>query len=390
MYTTPSKADFDYDLIPARFFAGSDGAVAVSPIEYFRNLRDQGRFHFAYLDGAEVIREENPEYPVFYKTGIHWSRPAEQFVSQKLVELLQEQLGETIPQIRLGELQSSKEPYWRDSDVYDLLNVWQGKKDDTYYEYATSVVGSEDNHPRVFLIGGSFAMGLERDLVELGISELVQYLNYDYGEGYRYIRENYNDGQLEQFKHVQEQNWQEIFDQSDVLVIECNEAVLLQKSKQDAVVEYLESFLSTYTPQIPAVNRIDFSDEENWNSSVCKGVYWPEGDHAWVTTYGSIQLMNDQIQDAGLEIELYIPDELALSDKQVCISVNSKQVWEKPLSESGTHLIHIPASEICTNTHYYFVEFSAGDSFNPKELGGDDDRDLSVCLLYLGEEREEK
>ena len=390
VYTTPSKADFDYDAIPARFFVGRDDTAAVSPVEYFRTLRDQGTFQFAYLDSTEAIRAQDPDYPVFYKTGIHWSRPAEQFVSQQLTKILQEQMGEKTVQLQLGELQSSESPYWRDADVYELLNIWKGKKDATYYEYATSTTQQDGKRLNVLLMGGSFAMGFERDLVELGISQTVQYLNYDYGIGVRFLRTNQNDNDVTMFTSMQDLRLQTLLDGSDVVLIECNESVLLQRSAQDIFVEYLETFLDTYKPDVVAVERVEFPENQKWNPNVFKGFYPPEETHVWSEPSSCFLMCNSEIHTKGLELEVYIPFELAASGQSLSISVNGALISEIPLSKSGIHLIKVPSAQVPVDNYQYLVEFSAGDSFNPKDMGIADDRDLSFSLLYAGEGRETK
>lgn len=386
VYMTPNKADFDFPAIPDKYLAGYEEGEILTSISFFRELQSRGKFRFFYLDSAERIREQDPDWPVFYKTGIHWSRPAEQYISQLMIESMGEQLEEKTALLHLGALRESTTPYWRDADLYDLLNIWWGQRDKIYYEYEVSSVHQDTVHPDVLLIGGSFAMGLERDLAEQHISETVKYINFDYGAGYSYVRENFDNGRLTELKSMETLDFQALLDSSDIVILELNEAVLLQKSAEDVFLEHLEAFLRHYAPQIPAVDRLEQFNSETWNTAACKGFYWPEGDHVWGSQITSIQLKNEQIKDRGLEIKLNLPAELADSKKQISISVNGKRVWQSPLSEYGDRLIQIPASEIYAEDNCYLVEIETGDSFNPKQVNGDD-RDLSYCLFYIGEER---
>lgn len=389
VYTSANKAAFQRDQIPDSFTVQQrEGAESL--ISHLRTMQDAGQPCFPYLDTGRLL-SANMEYPVFYKTGIHWSRTAEQLVSQRLMEMVEDVLGRKVPQISLGEAVSSREPFWRDGDLYDLLNVWLGARDSEYYEYRQSKVNDTDfQDVNILLIGGSFAMGLERSVAELKLGN-TDYINYAYGSGYRYLRRNWDDNSIVLLKTIEALDFQKLLDRNEIVVIELNESVLARKSTDDKVIDMLLAFLPGYKPQkyvSGALKRVSFPFGAEEDVAALIGFYRPEERHIWSGRESSVAIWDENIGTDGLELALFIPEELpAREEDALRIFVNGELLYEHPLSAAGDFSLVIPAEKLRTEDGVYRLEFKADESYNPMDLGIADDRDLSFCLLYAGPAR---
>ena len=164
VYTTPSKAIFQTGCIPQRYL--DEKVDAKRAIDVFNE--EIAKTDIVYLNSSAYLENyKNEEWPIFYNTGIYWSRPAEQLISQKITELIAESYSVPVKTIQLTELQKQTIPYWRDADVYDLLNIWCGKMDTEYYQFSieANVPETYANY-NVLLQGGSFGKGLKKDFLE--------------------------------------------------------------------------------------------------------------------------------------------------------------------------------------------------------------------------------
>lgn len=379
VYTTANKASFDREAIPMMYTI-QNRKGCTNYISYFRKLYKEGKIQFVYLDSGEILNSINPEWPIFYKTGIHWSRPAEQAISQRMLELIEQTTHKDMPHYILEQLNSKSTPYWRDADVYDLLNVWNGTKDKVYYEYEERAMDGQNNQRiNVFLAGGSFAMGLEDAIVSQHIGN-VDFIYYEYGAGYEYWRRNKDDSNMKWFYVIEDIDLQTFLDRNDIVILEMNEAVLEEKCRIDPFLDYFEEFLVSYTPLISFTEEISFPWSSQINNDAMEGFYWPEQNSIWSGPQSSVTIKNDEILKNGMEMEIYIPDELRSEKKRYLhIFVNGKQVQTIDLNETGTKTIYLSPSELISNGEYYYITFESDGYFI-----AEDERMLSFSLLYAG------
>lgn len=232
--TTPTKCDYMNDDVPAKFVQNEGKRRA---IDDFRELIE--KTHIEYIDTKNVIDEKCIEYPIFYHSGIHWSRPAEQYASVEVLNMIEYNLGVPLKSVTLNNIQSSDTPYWRDADLWNLLNVWE-EPNETYYQFEETLTipeGYEDFN--ILIQGGSFASGFRKMLLENHVSPLIQYINYD--NALIDMDENITTVINSDWNRL---DWQELLDSSDIIVIEINEAHLSSCSL--GFVSYLNNYLDSY------------------------------------------------------------------------------------------------------------------------------------------------
>lgn len=231
--TSLSKASVDYDNIPFKYRCKKRKDF-LSGYDCLKLLIS--RTGINYIDSRDCLG--NKVYPAFYKSGIHWSRPVEQTVSKVIVERMIALSGKKIPELILQDLQSSKTPFWRDSDVFNLANIFEPPRDRVYFQYNVESSNQPFEKPKVLLQGGSFAEGFKKDYL-VDFSDVFYYINYgNYVEGPGFF--NAVNGRWDNVE------MRKLLDNVEFIIVEVNEGVVSWFS--NGFVEYLDSFLDTYVP----------------------------------------------------------------------------------------------------------------------------------------------
>lgn len=383
VYIAPSKADFNYDNIPDKYTAlGSSDAVR--GVDAFRQLIAQTDVpYFICADVKGQLR-----YPAFYHSGIHWSRTFEQETSAYLLKEFAQVTGKNYRNILLSEeAKASSTPYWRDADVYDLLNVWN-KPNETYYEYiAEAEVKENYDKIKILLQGDSFGKGLRKDILDLYPFENYYHINYD---------ESWQDKNGREYKidSWDSLNFAKFLDGSDIVVIEAAETNIRRYSC--GFVDYLIDFLDNYEPGSSDTNyvkELNLDSDEAWHSDSLYGMYDREKGFVWAKSQSQIILDNSNLKNAGLELDFSISDELFRMDKGseiVDIIVNGTKLVSREFHEAWEGSIIIAPDELekVADGNLYEIEIHSSKAFRPSELGNSpDDRELAIVIKYVGEAR---
>ena len=230
-YVSASKADEYRDYLPLSATA-LEPEGCVRGVDYLRDKLSQTDIE--YLFATDMT--DNLPCESFYATGIHWSRPFEQKVNLAVIEKVEELTGKNYRKWELGELKTSPNPYFRDTDVYDMLNLRNDSFTETFYQYDTANIVPDDYDTMNLLIqGGSFAIGLRKDIWDHYPDENLKYINYC-----EYFMDN------TQVAQVLNNDWNNVdlkalVDESDCVVIEMNEGVIYHLS--DGFVDRLYEIL---------------------------------------------------------------------------------------------------------------------------------------------------
>ncbi len=377
LYITPSKAMYNPEDIPLNyssqqpddFLRGSD--LLVELLE---------KTDISYFDSRTLI--EQHEYPAFYTTGIHWARPLEQEATVALVNYLNDISGKNLRNICLTTMNTSDTPYWRDSDVYDLLNIFSPIENITFYEYSME----RDNltsydKAKVLLQGGSFSEGLIEDYFGIYKNSEVAYINYS-----NFIRDQY--GNVHTLQSWNDLDLGKYLDNVDFVIIELQEAVVFKYSS--GFVAYLDEYLDTYTPQDPSIHySSNFDAEEQTGLENSLGIWHYETDYSWATDYSRVMLKNDQITNTGLSLEFTVTDYLlSQGDCALSIYANQTLIDEVTFTSPGRYKLDYDATLFTSDTDTYELEIYCNNTFIPQEIGlNEDTRALSLMIHYIGEKR---
>lgn len=239
--TTPNKCDFNNKDIPYIYKIAASGNY-IRGIDYLRTLLLDRDIH--YLDGYQIIMDSIVEYPVFYNSGIHWSRPVEQQVSAKILEKAANLLKMNIKSIELKEVEISDTPFWRDCDIWNLFNIWENPQNE-YYQYRTETfIPKQYVNLNILIQGGSFAQGCREDFIQNNIADNVNYIFYN-----QYILTK--DGQVIEISNLNQTdsmysdwsrlNLEDLLNEANVIIIETNEKHIFAYNNGfvDLLYEYL-------------------------------------------------------------------------------------------------------------------------------------------------------
>ncbi|RKM54472.1 hypothetical protein D6853_13170 [Butyrivibrio sp. X503] len=373
-YITPSKARYFSDKIPDRYYKMSGSDSSLSGYEYLKYLLTETDLN--YLDSNQLFKDSSVDIS-FYSTGIHWSRPFEQVTDKKIIEALSDCSGEQYRNIELGGLNSSYIPYWRDSDVQDLLNIFTAPKE-TYYEYVSNIDVEEYKPLRALLQGGSFAQGLITDYFDESIDSSLYYINYN-----KHLYDN-NTGDHQTISEWDDVDFQKLLDGSDWVIIELNEAVISNYS--DGFVEYLDNYLDSYVPRKQELAD-NFVPSQELSRTRARGYYGYEDTYRWTTNDSSLTLYNERIAEEGLKIEFVVPDQLVVEGSvTVKIFVNGQMCTDETYTDFGDYCVNIKPEKIESKKDTYCIEIVSSKCFVPSELGNStDSRVLSLKMKYIGE-----
>lgn len=388
-YVAANKAEFDSENVPDKYKA-MHSEDSINIIDYLRSRMEQTSIPYRFC--ADI--KDELEYPPFYSTGIHWSRTYEQRVTQKIISDLSENTGKNYRNIVITGINESNTPFGRDSDVYDLLNVWN-KNNTKYYEYSVEQEHKDSyDKMKILLWGDSFAEGLWNDITYDCPNDSIYYINYSL-----YVREP--GGNLVPFNGVWENvDMQRYLDNSDVVILGCTEHNLATFSC--GFVQYLNQFLDTYVPNVSEsiyCIKQPITVQDNFSTvdiSALNGIYAREGlnDYLWMLSSGEIRAAMQLLGDSDLQIVLGVPSEVFIEDPTadtVNIYINGNLVHSGSYTlDNVSENVNIVISrdellKLSNNEDYFTLDVEASKTFNVHDLGlGEDSRDLALRLYYIG------
>ncbi|MFW6679568.1 alginate O-acetyltransferase AlgX-related protein [Lacrimispora sp. AGF001] len=240
---TPSKAEILPEDLPWNYRAAYDSLNQTANIrlELNTNLEDYGVKYIDYTDLMLRLKAEG-EYPVFYRTGIHWSQYASSNATLELLKFIKNNTIFNTPFIKLSYNKIAK-PELDEADYLALLNLYKSNYADDYYTSDIKLKEGEEPNLRVFSMSTSFSRSIMNLFGKSDIpfkyywrSQYTQFQDKLYPDVERTYYESMQPGVA-----VNEMNFEEIVDQSDLIIIE-NNACELPQSHIDfvqALSEYL-------------------------------------------------------------------------------------------------------------------------------------------------------
>lgn len=383
VYIAPGKDDFYENDIPDKY-KNLNGNVITSDLALRHVIEKTDIPHRFFID----IKEEL-DYPAFYTTGIHWSRTYEQKASRIIIEDLRNITKKKYRNLKLGEICSSEIPFWRDSDVHDLLNVFNSRNQ-MYYQYnSVREYPEEYDHIKLFLYGDSFSEGLVKDILDLYPSETIHTAFYN--KIYRFRGQD-------KFRFDDNWDlldWQSIIDDIDVVVIGITDTNIPLYGEH--MLENLCDFLDNYVPNDKANKDKNILKEINCLSKIpfdtknTFGLYSRENGFCWSKPYARINLTNDNITKYGLEIKYKIPSYLFDDNKkeEIYVYINGKKFMHSyfDFEQEVDYIISADELKKCyTGNDNYDIEIYSSNYFVPNTS---DNRELSLQFIYIGSAKKE-
>ena len=136
----------------------SDGIRAVEYIP--KAFADKG-VNFLDLNAWFEQIKDTVSYPVFPKTGMHWSNVAAMHASDTLMRYLEWLTGENLLNVQVGPMYASK-AFKPDNDLEKTLNLlWPIRPNQYYYADVKLIPDTTASRPKLISIGDSFFWNLD-------------------------------------------------------------------------------------------------------------------------------------------------------------------------------------------------------------------------------------
>lgn len=216
IFITPSKVRYFSEYAPEYYkecAKNENGELAYD--KFIRMTKDTKLNIFdsvAFID----THKESFKFPLWYRTGIHWSIALGSNVAEAFNKYLIQQSGYDLGQIHVTN-QIVSECLHPDADLYKILNLLLPSSEE-YYNVEIEVEEGKDK-PNVFLRGGSFMGQSLRFLITSNIFNKDIHFENNY-----YFTDLYsNKFYLSNFNAYNEIDVESYLKQSDIMILEVNE-----------------------------------------------------------------------------------------------------------------------------------------------------------------------
>lgn len=374
---TPSKADFERENIPDRYFM-HEVCCGENERNYQRLKQAFDELGVIYIDGTELLKEDRMNVPVFYKTGTHWSRSAALCVMDEIAETLDSEYGIRLKNIQISgfeELSDSTDE--QDQDLYRLLNVFWAEQDEAYYQPVESVDRNGIYEmPDIFIQGGSFTNKLAE------ISRDNRLFSECKREFYAVSLNDYNRGTSITTEELNCDELNIAINQADIILLESNVENIhgLNPEMYDVIYGHLTEGMRDAYVELPVSFGIygEESDGQSFNWAQPDILYGIRPEADWKELCIQLELPTDILHsiygdDLTGTIEIYINDRFMKAFD-----------YSQPNPELHLNLEELDLRE----GERIMIEIKAPYSFQPsRDLASEDTRILAYKIRYIGGER---
>lgn len=219
IFITPTKVRYYEEYVPDRYTLAQYFVNEPGNYEMFtETLKEYPLIVYdsiSYINQQEQNQSFPSSYPLYYKTGSHWSWMLSLNVTADFVRFLNEHSCFSFPEASIN-CHPTNIPIYPDADIFDSLNLLIPPYD-TYYQVDLLFPPRTDKGPNLLCRGGSF-MGQT-------IASLIKN-RYFYQDTYienTLITHNHL-SQIDNFSDYSEIDLKHEFDQADIIIFEVNEA----------------------------------------------------------------------------------------------------------------------------------------------------------------------
>lgn len=218
IFITPSKVRYYKNDIPWAYKLCLDSSND-DELAYDKFVEKAGGSSLNIFDSIAYIdsNRQSIDYPLWYSTGIHWSRALGANVAEEFNKFLKNRSGYDLGQIQVS-IKKTDKYIAPDTDLYDILNLIKRPQLDYYTPKVTYIEGTDK--PNIFLRGGSF-MGQSLSLL-ISAGEFNKDIHFE--NNYYFVDGYSSQTTLSAFDAYGEIDVLTYLEQSDILVLEVNES----------------------------------------------------------------------------------------------------------------------------------------------------------------------
>lgn len=367
---TPSKADFESEYIPDTWLAKT-AYCDEDERNYIRLKAEFDRLGVCYVDSCEIL-EQSDEYPVFYKSGIHWNRISAIQVVNAVSDVLEENYNISIKRLECSNVEiSSTTNDLQDQDMYELLNVFWTPQDEVYYTVNEQPIYSENHDlPKLFIQGGSFTNKILEISSDNYLFAEVQ------GEFYAQSLQDYNrktgvntdDLNCDELNHA--------INYADVILLESN-------------VENVHDLMPNMYEQI--LLHLQEGDRNIIKQPISLGIYGDEEDTAGFNWAATNVLYEVEIPDNGasLQVRLELPieqlkEKYGTLDETIKLYANGRLVGEIDYSQAVCQIsVDKEQLGLEEGEESIVLEIVSPYFFCPADSGSTDTRELAYKIRRI-------
>ena len=215
IFITPTKVRYYESYLPDRYLPSNHFSDSLGNYEVFSEALKQ--YHLPVYDSIPYINNlaQTADFPLFYKTGTHWSWILSTEVTKDFLRFLNENSQYTFPDLKMDYF-PIPEPLPPDADIFHSLNLLIPPYD-TYYGIRITPEFQAEERPNLFCRGGSFMGQTIGSLINNG------YFNKDtYIENTEVSHNQFSESTI--FSDYSELALKQEFDQADIIIFEVNES----------------------------------------------------------------------------------------------------------------------------------------------------------------------
>ena len=153
---TPGKATFYPEYIPDHLKSEKSN----TNYEAFIQLAKEDQLQLIDFNAWFVDQKEKSDYPLYPKTGIHWSRYAMNLVIDSLLSYVEVKRNIDLPDVNIGQIQISKNLIDPDRDIEDGMNLLFDIRNQPMANADISYNETGKVKPKAIVISDSFFWGL--------------------------------------------------------------------------------------------------------------------------------------------------------------------------------------------------------------------------------------
>ncbi len=212
----PGKASFYPEYIPEKF---NPNHKTVTNYEVYNESLLKSKIHYLDFNAWFIRGKATSEYPLFPKTGIHWSKYGELLAADSIIHYINSiSQYKKSPELVIGEIERSNRMRDTDDDIEKGMNLLLNIPDlEMGYPDYSFVPQKIKNEPRVLTIADSYFWGM----FNWGLTQKA----FDNGQFWYYNEAIYPDSYEKPIK-VSEVNIIEEVEKNDVVILMSTDANL--------------------------------------------------------------------------------------------------------------------------------------------------------------------
>lgn len=204
----PSKAIYYSEYIPDKYFKTEK---TITNREVYLKEFAENQINFIEFDSWFLKMKDTVKYPLFPKTGVHWSRYGEFLAIDSIINYIEYKRQVKLPKMMIDKIEISKEPKGVDNDIEKAMNLlFEIPNVEMAYPQYSVMSDSTTTPTKMLVVGDSFYW----DMFLLGFSEKL----FDNGQFWYYNkRVDHSDPTTP--KTVSELNVQKEVEKNNVVMI---------------------------------------------------------------------------------------------------------------------------------------------------------------------------